>query len=47
MIEAYRENGLFVPEPEIDKTFNKYDATAVWEAQVVQLLKEDSTFLPH
>jgi len=45
MIEAYRENGLFVPELEIDKTFNEYDATAVWEAQVDQLLKEDPKFL--
>ncbi|MBC8442077.1 MAG: histidine phosphatase family protein [Deltaproteobacteria bacterium] len=45
MIEAYREKGLFVPEPEVDKSFNEYDATAVWEAQVGQLLKEDSKFL--
>jgi broad specificity phosphatase PhoE len=45
MIEAYRENGLFVPELEIDKTFNEYDAIAVWEAQVAQLLKEDPKFL--
>jgi broad specificity phosphatase PhoE len=45
MIEAYREKGLFVPEPFVDKSFNEYDATAVWEAQVKQLLKEDPKFL--
>lgn len=45
MIEAYREKGLFVPEIEIDKSFNEYNATAVWDAQVEQLLKEDPEFL--
>ena len=45
VMAAYRRKGLPVPEPELDRHFNEYDAAAVWEAQVAQLLEEDSRIL--
>jgi len=45
MIDAYREMGLGVPEPVVDKSFNEYDAESVWKSQVGQLLKEEPTLL--
>jgi broad specificity phosphatase PhoE len=45
VVRAYHEKDLFLPELEIDKSFNEYDATSVWNAQVGQLLEDDPKFL--
>ncbi len=35
--EAYAENGLFIPELVVDRSFNEYDSVAVWEAQIEKM----------
>lgn len=45
VIDAYREHGLFIPEPEIDSCFNEYDSVSVWDAQIEMMLKEEPTLL--
>lgn len=45
VIDAYKENGLFVPEPEVDTRFNEYDSVAVWDAQIEMMLKEEPKLL--
>jgi broad specificity phosphatase PhoE len=42
-IDHYKENELLVSRPIISRAFNEYDSTAVWQALVPELSREDSS----
>lgn len=45
MTDAYREQGIFVPEPVVDASFNEYDSALVWDFQTKMMLKDDPRLL--
>jgi broad specificity phosphatase PhoE len=45
MMVAYRQKGLYVPTPEVMKSFNEYDAESVWKSQVAKMREDAPEFL--
>ncbi len=45
MTNAYREQGIFVPKPVVDASFNEYDSALVWDFQTKMMLKDDPGLL--
>lgn len=45
MTDAYREKGLFVPESQVDASFNEYDSALVWDSQTKMMLEDDPGLL--